>query len=131
MSLKKLLWLGAVVGGLSLAGCSALQSDDLTRCTSDAACPDDSLCHPLAKVCVKSCTSAADCPSTAKSCSGVSAESGSTRMFCECQSTELCDGDENTICASEEKICEPKCTNDVDCTFGRRCDTATGNCQNS
>ncbi|WP_224369010.1 hypothetical protein [Hyalangium versicolor] len=131
MRLHKLLWLGALVSGLSLAGCSALQSDELTRCTSDEACPDDSLCHPLAKVCVKSCSAATDCPSSAKSCSGVSAASGSEKRFCECQSTELCEGDENVICTEEEKICAPRCTNDVDCTAGRHCDTATGNCRSS
>lgn len=130
MSLKNLLCLGALVTGFALAGCSALKSNDLTSCTSDEFCGDDEVCHPLAKVCVKSCQSAADCPTTAKSCSGVSAASGGTqRMYCECQSTELCGGDEDTICTTAEKICAPKCTNDVDCTFGRHCDTATGNCQ--
>ena len=128
MSLKKLFWLGALVSGFALAGCSALQSDDLTRCTQDEFCPDDSVCHPLAKVCVKSCESAADCPSSAKSCTGVSTASGTERKFCECQSTELCGGDDTIICTSAEKICAPKCTNDVDCTAGRQCDTASGNC---
>lgn len=127
MSLKNLLCLGVLVTGFALAGCSALQSNDLTSCTADEFCPDDSVCHPLAKVCVKACTSAADCPATAKSCSGVAAAGG--KMYCECQSTDLCDGDDDTICSAEEKICEPKCTNDVDCTFGRHCDTASGNCQ--
>ncbi|MDY7228730.1 hypothetical protein [Hyalangium rubrum] len=129
MSLKKLLCLGALVSGFTLAGCSVLQSDELTSCTTDEACSDDSLCHPLAKVCVKSCESATDCPSSAKSCSGVSTASGSERKFCECQSTELCGDDEDVICTDEEKICAPKCTNDVDCTAGRRCDTSTGNCR--
>lgn len=128
MYLKKLLWLGALVSGLALAGCSSLKSEDLVRCTTDEACGGDEVCHPLAKVCVKSCASAADCPSSAKSCSGMSTESGSQKMFCECQSTDLCDGDEKIICTAAEKICAPRCTNDVDCTFGRHCDTTSGNC---
>lgn len=131
MRLKKLLYLGALVSGFALAGCSALQSDELESCTTDETCPDDSLCHPLAKVCVKSCESETDCPSNAKSCTGVSTASGTEKKFCQCQSTELCEGDEDVICTDEEKVCAPKCTNDVDCTFGRQCDTATGNCRAS
>jgi hypothetical protein len=124
MSLKKLLCLVALLSGFTLAGCAVLQPEELKSCTADEFCPDDSVCHPLARVCVKSCASPTDCPDTAKSCTGVSG----AKMFCECQSTELCDGDETIICTSAEKVCAPKCTNDVDCTFGRRCDTSTGNC---
>jgi hypothetical protein len=131
MRLKKLLFLGALVSGLALTGCSLLSSDELTSCTMDEFCPDDSVCHPLAKVCVKACESPTDCPSSAKSCTGVSTVNGTTRNFCECQSTDLCDSDEDVICTDEEKICAPKCTSDVDCTSGRRCDKATGNCRSN
>jgi hypothetical protein len=131
MSLKKLLFLGTLVSGFALAGCSVLQSDELTSCTADEFCPEDSLCHPLAKVCVKACESPSDCPSSAKSCTGVSTVNGATRMFCQCETTELCGDDENIICTDEEKICAPKCTSDVDCTFGRRCDKSTGHCRSN
>ena len=127
MSLKKLLCLGVLLSGFSLAGCSVLQSDELESCTEDQFCDDDSVCHPLAKVCVKACESPTDCPSSSKSCTGVS--TSSARSFCECQSTDLCDGGDDVICTDEEKICAPKCTSDVDCTMGRHCDKGSGNCR--
>jgi hypothetical protein len=126
MRLKKLLLLGTLVTGFALTGCSVLQPGELESCTADEFCDDDSLCHPVAKVCVKTCTFAEDCPDTAKSCEPLS---GDARSFCACQSTELCDGDENIICTESEKICAPKCTSDVDCTLGRACDKASGNCR--
>lgn len=129
MSLKKLLWLGALVSGFILPGCSVLQPEALTSCTADEFCADDSLCHPLAKVCVKRCESDSDCPENAKACSGVSTASGSERKFCQCQNTEQCGGEEDIICGEEEKVCAPKCTSDVDCTFGRQCEVSTGNCR--
>lgn len=131
MSLKKLLCLGALLSGFTLAGCSVLQPDELISCTADEFCDEDSLCHPLAKVCVKRCSSDSDCPENAKACSGVSTASGAERKFCQCQSTDECGGKDDIICGAEEKVCAPKCTSDVDCTFGRRCEKSTGNCRSS
>lgn len=125
MHLKKLFFLAALVSGFALTGCGLVSSDELKSCTADEFCDEDSVCHPLAKVCVKACESATDCPSSAKSCTGVSG----TRTFCQCQSTDLCDGGDDVICTDEEKICAPKCTSDVDCSMNRRCDKATGNCR--
>lgn len=127
MRLKKLFFLAALVSGFALTGCGLVSSDELQSCTADEFCDDDSVCHPLAKVCVKACEAPTDCPTTAKSCTGVSG----ARMFCQCQSTDLCDGGDDVICTDEEKICAPKCTSDVDCSLGRHCDKDTGNCRAS
>src|SRR5262245_52811480 len=96
MSLKTLLCLGVLLGGFSLSGCSVLQSDELESCTEDQFCDDDSVCHPLAKVCVKSCESDSDCPENSRSCTGTSG----TQKYCECESTEKCGGDEDIICTT-------------------------------
>src|SRR5689334_7706494 len=120
--------LGVALGALiAQTGCG---DDKLQRCTEDSFCKGGFVCHPLAKVCVQGCSSGSDCPTTAKTCE--SFEVGGSApgpRFCQCQTTELCGNPSTTLCANEERICLPRCHNNVDCTFNRRCDVASGQCQ--
>ncbi|WP_224244628.1 hypothetical protein [Hyalangium gracile] len=99
-------------------------------CTSSANCLGSELCHPTAKVCVQACVDSADCPDSAKNCAALSASDG--RKVCQCFTDTLCNQDRvsaNLVCSELDRVCAPKCTSNTDCGTGRTCDTATGQCQ--
>jgi hypothetical protein len=120
----------ALLLAASTAICALLScgEEKLLSCTADAFCRDGLVCHPLAKVCVPKCTTSSDCPTSSKECAEFAVDAGAPPRFCQCQSTALCGSPESVVCGGEEKICMPRCHNDVDCTFGRRCDADTGTC---
>jgi len=70
MSLKKLLCLGALLSGFTLAGCAVPRTSSVPT----------ALCHPRARVCVKSCASPTDCPETANALWG----QGRSRRHTDC-----------------------------------------------
>lgn len=117
----------AAFGVLLFLGCGEEGGGGRTACTTDASCATGELCHPLAKVCVKTCDAAADCPSEEKTCDTMTGASG---KFCQCSTTALCGGGvgSTTVCSSTDKICETKCGSDADCG-GRTCNTTTGECE--
>jgi hypothetical protein len=109
------------VGLLGALGCPGKPES----CIEDKHCAKDQTCHPVAKLCVKSCLATSDCDDDkAKICH---TGGGGSRPYCGCDATEQCKED-GVICGAEEKICLDKCTNDVDCTFGRTCNRDTGQC---
>jgi hypothetical protein len=112
-----------------LMGCGEIDPGGPTSCTSDGSCQTGEICHPTAKICVKTCTQATDCPSTAPTCETFS---GASAKFCQCSTTAACGGGtgSTTICSSTDRICATKCGSATDCG-GRSCNATTGECQNS
>ncbi|MET0403243.1 MAG: hypothetical protein ABW123_12605, partial [Cystobacter sp.] len=82
---------------LALAACPGGGREDLS-CDSDATCLESELCHPQAKVCVQTCTAAADCPDSAKKCEAISG--GNTQNICKCSTDALCQTDSSVADAS-------------------------------
>jgi hypothetical protein len=119
----------AAFGVVLFMGCGEEGGGGRTACTTDASCMTGELCHPTAKVCVKTCDAGADCPREEPTCDTMTGASG---KFCQCSTTALCAGgaDPAAICSSSDKICEAKCTADTDCG-GRTCNTTTGVCEES
>ncbi|WPB81478.1 hypothetical protein KYC5002_20455 [Archangium violaceum] len=110
--------------------CEEKVVDRNLSCTNDSNCLEVEICHPTAKVCVRTCVSGADCPDSAKACDLLSASD--TRKVCKCSTDSLCNLDRDTpdlVCSNQDKVCAPRCTEDVDCAVGRICETSTGQCQ--
>ncbi|MFE8597860.1 hypothetical protein [Archangium violaceum] len=110
--------------------CEEKVVDRNLSCTNDSNCLEAEICHPTAKVCVRTCASSADCPDSAKACDLLSASD--TRKVCKCSTDSLCNLDRDTpdlVCSNQDKVCAPRCTEDVDCAAGRICETSTGQCQ--
>lgn len=143
MQLRKTTWVLAAVSALSMmmmaCGDNGRTSLD---CTTDTDCLETELCHPGAKVCVQTCTTGSDCPTSAKTCDVVSA--ADTRKVCHCSTNELCAQDERVSgvtlsCSTTYTVCTgggtttPACTKDADCKAGETCDTSsgTGTCKTS
>ncbi len=152
----KIVWLLAVTG-LVMAGCGKTDEDDsctkdadcaagqecntetgqcvteaapILTCATDRDCVLSEICHPTAKVCVQTCVGSADCPSSAKTCTALSTTD--TRKVCQCATDALCNAEGGTtqlVCSNLDDVCTPKCTKDADCSLGRTCDTATGQCE--
>jgi hypothetical protein len=130
MQLRKTLVMLTALSALSLVmtGCPSDETSSLT-CSADTDCIESEICHPTAKVCVKTCTAGADCPSSAKTCAALSTTD--SRLVCQCATDTLCnsDGATDLVCSNLDKVCAPKCTSDAACGTGRTCDTATGQCK--
>ncbi len=140
MNFKKI---GLVLVSAGLAafavGCGDGGTGGDGTCTSNANCATDEICHPVAKVCVHTCTAGSDCPDSAKTCDVIkggttaSTDGGATgQKVCQCSTTPFCnDGNVggSLVCNDEIRVCEVKCTTDTNCSSGRKCDTATGQCK--
>jgi hypothetical protein len=111
-----------------MTGCPGDEEGSLT-CTTDSECLEGEICHTTSKVCVKTCTAAVDCPSSAKTCAALS--TADSRLVCQCSTDALCNSEGTTdlVCSNLDKVCTPKCTTDASCGTGRTCDTATGQCK--
>ncbi|AKJ06197.1 hypothetical protein ATI61_11060 [Archangium gephyra] len=99
-------------------------------CTDDSGCFASEICHPTAKVCVRTCTGSFDCPVSAKTCEAVN--STYTQKVCKCSTDTLCNVERATadlVCSNVERVCMPKCTTDAQCVTGKICNTATGYCE--
>jgi len=134
MQLRKMAMMLTALGAMSvvLTGCPE-GGGASTTCAANTDCLATEICHPDAKVCVQTCTAAADCPDTAKSCAalgGTSTEKDT--LVCQCSTNELCNKDRATadqVCSTEYSICVTKCSTNTDCGTGNTCDTATGQCK--
>lgn len=101
-------------------------------CSADSQCTTGEICHPTAKLCVKTCMTATDCPSSAKTCDlPVGAAGSTTTKVCQCSTTQLCNGGSTgtLVCSDHDKVCMTKCATANDCPSGRSCDATTGQCK--
>ncbi|MBI3185599.1 MAG: hypothetical protein HYZ28_25965 [Myxococcales bacterium] len=130
MQLKRI---GLAVSSAALAlwfvGCGP---DDGTPPTGCAACATNEICHPVEKVCVRTCSAGADCPDSAKDCGtlvGVGVDGGTTKV-CRCATDQLCKGGSlgsSAVCSVESKVCVVACSTDAACGTGRKCEN--GQCK--
>lgn len=135
MQLKRI---GLVVTSAALAlvwaGCPEGDDGNTGACTATS-CGAGQICHPVEKVCVKTCTSSTDCPDSAKTCAPLAtagADGGTSQNICQCATTALCNAGQaggSLVCSDETKVCVVKCSTDAACGTGRKCDTATGQCK--
>ncbi|HEX8700772.1 MAG TPA: hypothetical protein VF815_18150 [Myxococcaceae bacterium] len=131
MQLRKTIWMLTALSAMSLVmtGCPE-DGETSTECASTAECLESEICHPTAKLCVTTCDSGDDCPSSSKTCAAVSATD--TTKVCQCQTDQLCNldtEDGSLICSTLDKVCTTKCAADADCGAGRTCNTTSGQCQ--
>jgi hypothetical protein len=99
-------------------------------CQLSSQCLASELCHPTAGICVQTCVSGAECPDSAKTCATLSATD--SRRVCQCATDALCNAGGETadqVCSDLDNVCVAKCTGDSDCGTERRCNPATGQCQ--
>jgi hypothetical protein len=130
MNWKQMLLVLASVAGAAIVAASCGGDDNSNAsCNSDSDCSSGQICHPLAKFCVKTCSQNSDCPDSENNCANLTLPSGqaTTAKICQCTTDSACGGG-TSICGSEDKVCEVKCTQDSDCKSGRTCTTATGQC---
>jgi hypothetical protein len=128
------LW-GAALGIFALGSACGGGSKGVSAgspCSQDTDCGSGKICHPVAKVCVQTCNSPADCPITADVCNTYSGPNGAATSdeICMCSSDQMCQGTSgsNVICGLEDKICETPCTSNSACSSSRTCDTGSGQC---
>jgi hypothetical protein len=143
MQIRKMTLMLAALGAMSmvLTGCPDEGRTTLV-CNDTAECDEGEICHPDAKVCVQTCTAAADCPTSAKKCEAISTTN--TQQICKCTTTSFCSQDERVdgatlVCltASEGftpplstyEVCVSKCTTTDECATGQTCDTTAGVCK--
>jgi len=156
MDFKKvsLAFVGALAVGALFSACPGDGTGTLYGdCTSDLTCSSGEICHPDAKVCVKTCETADDCGSEAKTCAEVT--EGSDQKVCQCSTDALCAGYEAGLsCDLATAVCKGEggggtdggvvgsaCTGEGQstCNYGLFCDStskcaqaplATASCEN-
>lgn len=131
------------LGVLAAAGTAALGggcggSSRVRACTSSEDCAAGLACHPVGRICVSRCASAAECPATQKSCApaeGAGGQDGGVLdggsvTICRCQTDQLCGL--GFVCnLGIDDQCEPRCSSNDGCReFGsdRKCEVPTGKC---
>ncbi|WP_342374855.1 hypothetical protein NVS55_26460 [Myxococcus stipitatus] len=132
MQLRKMMLMLTALGAMSglMAGCG---DDDggAKGCTSNDECAGTEICHPDANVCVTTCSTGSDCPDTAKTCASIDGSATGTKI-CQCSTDALCNTGSETadmVCSDLDNVCVTKCTANADCGSGRKCDTASGQCE--
>lgn len=139
MKTKTSIWFAAAIAAgfaFGFAGCGGDTTMNPTTCTTDSQCTGaGEVCHPLLKTCIAGCTSATDCPDSAKKCATITGaaagtDGGAARGFCQCATDQLCDrGTAGQVCQDKSTlVCAAKCTATTGCPSGFTCDTATGKC---
>jgi hypothetical protein len=122
--------LAAAAFSFALSGCGDtgfLGDGGSPFCSSDSVCKAGEICHPTAKLCVKTCTSGSDCPSEAKTCDLPNGMG--TAKVCQCSTSAICGmTTSGNICQDYDKVCSSKCSSNAGCPSGRSCDTASGQC---
>lgn len=117
MQIRKMTLMLAALGAMSmvLAGCPDGGRESL-ECSTDADCDASEICHQGAKVCVQTCTTADDCPDSAKKCEALGGTgTQSAQLICKCSTPELCKQDERVSDASnltcgQYSVCAPSGT---------------------
>lgn len=122
---------GGSTGGGSAGGNVGGGGGSGAACVSDANCGLGFMCHPVLGQCVASCTSGADCPSSAKACATIAGQApgtGGLRGFCQCATDALCSAQTaNAVCQPVTKQCSVKCPT-LACPTGLTCEATTGHC---
>ncbi len=127
MHFKKLALLVVSSAALFAVGCGGGTEAPGATCTTDLNCKSTEICHPNAKICVKTCNSATDCPSTEKNCAALAgaaaATDGGVQKICQCTTNELCNSNAggSNICSSTDHVCVVKCSTDSACAAGKTC----------
>jgi hypothetical protein len=105
------------------------------NCTSSDQCQGpDNVCHPFGKVCLKSCSSAADCPPWLDTCAEIRDPYGtaSTPKVCTCSMAASCDkAASGFACNFLDGLCEKECQGPSECAYfqpPRVCDQMAGLC---
>lgn len=134
MQLRKMMLVLTALGAMSglVAGCGDDEPGN-SLCTSNDECSGSEICHPTAGVCVTTCDSGSDCPDTAKTCTSIDGTATGTKI-CQCSTDVLCNGGTGStstdlVCSDLDNVCVPKCDSNDDCSSGRVCDTASGQCE--
>lgn len=114
-----------------------------TDCERTADCPDGTVCDLLEGVCLRRCSTAAECRASGYACTAVGAGSSACLPFgagtagtgAACTSTASCAGGERARCLTEEDgfrggYCSRlACTSDAACGAGGRCARLHGGLQ--
>lgn len=155
MDFKKvsLAFVGALAAGVLFSACPGdVNSTLYGECTGDLSCSSGEICHPDAKVCVKTCDSTNDCGDEAKTCAEVT--EGSDQKVCQCTTDVACGNfAEGLTCDLATAVCKGEgggntdegavgaaCTGDAQstCNYGLFCESskcadaphADASCQN-
>ncbi len=136
MQLRKMMLVLTALGAMSgfMVGCGDDDNGSAT-CTTNDDCAGSEICHPTAGVCVTTCTASTDCPESAKTCAPLGGSGpNATTSICQCSTDALCNGGSDAtstdqVCSDLDNVCVTKCSSDSDCSTGRVCDTASGQCE--
>ena len=136
MQFRKMMLMLTALGAMSgfMVGCG---DDDkgADTCTTNADCAGTEICHPTSNVCVATCSSASDCPDTAKTCAPLGGSGAdATKNICKCSTDVLCNGGTGSsstdlVCSNLDRVCVTKCSSNANCGTGRTCNTGTGQCE--
>ncbi|XXF77309.1 hypothetical protein P2318_30300 [Myxococcaceae bacterium GXIMD 01537] len=132
--------LAALLVGLMAVAVTACGDDDpppgnkptsklWKACAADSACGAEEICHPEAKVCVRKCSAASECPDSAQTCEALSGSN--TQKVCKCGSDAQCEKSDlgtSGVCGDAHQVCQARCTS-TSCGSGQVCDAASGECK--
>ena len=121
------LWLTAAAAiAFATVGCGEMTTTDAGNgCTTDSTCGTGKACHPVLKMCVKTCTGGTDCPSQEKTCKPINS---STASFCTCSTDPLCAAAvPGNVCNLVTNQCSSKCTT-TSCPTAYTCNATSGQC---
>ncbi|MFP2907329.1 hypothetical protein ACLESD_20240 [Pyxidicoccus sp. 3LFB2] len=134
MQLRKMMLMLTALGAMSgfMVGCGD-DAEGSATCTTNDDCGEGEICHPTSDVCVQTCSSAADCPDTAKTCAPLGgAGPDAQTSICKCSTDQFCNGgpdsESTDLVCNADQVCVTRCTADADCTSGA-CNEGTGKCE--
>ena len=136
MQFRKMMLVLTALGAMSgfMVGCGDDDKGSDT-CTTNADCAGTEICHPTSNVCVATCSSASDCPDTAKTCAPLGGSGAdAAKNICKCSTDVLCNGGTGSkstdlVCSNLDRVCVTKCSSNTDCGTGRTCNTGSGQCE--
>jgi hypothetical protein len=136
MQFRKMMLVLTALGAMSgfMVGCGDDDKGSDT-CTTNADCAGTEICHPTSNVCVATCSSASDCPDTAKTCAPLGGSGAdAAKNICKCSTDVLCNGGTDSkstdlVCSNLDRVCVTKCSSNADCGTGRTCNTGSGQCE--
>jgi len=136
MQFRKMMLVLTALGAMSgfMVGCGDDDKGSDT-CTTNADCAGTEICHPTSNVCVATCSSASDCPDTAKTCAPLGGSGAdAAKNICKCSTDVLCNGGTGSkstdlVCSNLDRVCVTKCSSNANCGTGRTCNTGSGQCE--